>query len=262
MSDFDLSQALESPLESEEKGFKSFCFDKTDVPDEVINLDTELDLRISRNPGSMKGAATLLLLANRMKNVLSQKGQSDSERCRMLMDSVIETTIVKTFENNSIGERRLDFRRLSSWECSLTDQNNKGIICKSKDLKLLALTLTAADYIHKVKFKMGTYGSPGIGQTVVLSIINHNLYISCTMNGDIAELKLEECSAEQLKVICSDGTNDRFLFFLRETGVNVKTFESVKCRGWFISTSYEKEEKPVEMCKVDSVSRVFSFKTS
>ena len=71
---------------------------------------------------------------------------------------------------------------------------------------------------------------------------------------------LQNCSGEDLKVICKDGTKDRFLFFITgATGENVKTFQSVMCPGWFISTSYEQEEKPLEMCKVDSACRITSF---
>ncbi|XP_062268962.1 interleukin-1 beta [Platichthys flesus] len=257
--DFDLSQALPSPLESDVREFDSGCFDMKDVQGEIITLEEGLSLKISKKHHSMKAVATLVLAANRMEKFLSLKGKSDSECCRMIMDSVIETTIVKKVEINSSGERRLVFQRLRSVECNLTDNENKDIVCTAHDFKLTAITLNAANFNHKVTFKIGTYGSPGVGQTVVMSIINHNLYISCTKNGDKAELKLEKCSAEDLKVICKDGTQDRFLFYSRESEINVKTFESVLCRGWFISTSYEQEEKPLEMCKVDSACRVTLF---
>ncbi|XP_034458750.1 interleukin-1 beta [Hippoglossus hippoglossus] len=257
--DFDLSQALPSPLELDEKEFESCCFDMKDVQDQIITLEKGLSLRISKNPRSMKAAATLVLAANRVKNILSQEGQSDSQRCRMILNSVIETTIVKKVENYSTGERKLVFQRHQSLECNLTDNEKKDIVCTATDFKLMALTLNAANCNHKVTFKIGTYISSGVGQTVVLSIINHNLYISCIMDGDKAELKLENYSGEDLKVICSDGAKDRFLFYRRETGLNVQTFESVMCHGWFISTSYEQEEKPLEMCKVDSAYRITSF---
>ncbi|XP_060936329.1 interleukin-1 beta [Limanda limanda] len=257
--DFHLSQALPSPLESEERVFEPCCFDMKEVQDEIFTLEEGLSLKISKKTHSMKAVATLVLAGNRMEKFLSRKGRTDSECCRMIMDSVIETTIVKKVETCCTGERRLVFQRLMSRECNLTDNENKDIVCTAHDFKLTALTLNAANFNHKVTFKIGTYGSPGVGQTVVLSIINHNLYISCTMNGDKAELQLEKCSAEDLKVICKDGTKDRFLFYSKESEINAKTFESVLCHGWFISTSYEQEEKPVEMCKVDSAQRVTAF---
>ncbi|AWP00620.1 Interleukin 1 beta like 1 [Scophthalmus maximus] len=329
MDDFDLSQALDNPLESDEKEVDSRCFDMTgilsarfcffpswrrqcdsdvkkhlqvntmrslgrppppllclvqEVHSEIVKLDAGLDLVVSRNPYTMKGVATLLLAANRLKGPLTREGRElrDDELCQRIVDSVIESeccqrtvlggtriiacsfqmrfpTIIETAENSSTGRGRIIFKRLRSWECNLTDDENKDIVCTTKDLKLESVTLKGGNGNHKVTFKLGTYFSPGVGQTVVLSIINHNLYISCTMNGNKAEMKLEKCSADQLKSITADGNMDRFLFYNKQRGMNGYMFESVMCSGWFISTSYEKENHPVEMCKVDTACRVFTF---
>ncbi|KAF0038832.1 hypothetical protein F2P81_009316 [Scophthalmus maximus] len=266
MDDFDLSQALDNPLESDEKEVDSRCFDMTCDSDvkkhlQIVKLDAGLDLVVSRNPYTMKGVATLLLAANRLKGPLTREGRElrDDELCQRIVDSVIETTIIETAENSSTGRGRIIFKRLRSWECNLTDDENKDIVCTTKDLKLESVTLKGGNGNHKVTFKLGTYFSPGVGQTVVLSIINHNLYISCTMNGNKAEMKLEKCSADQLKSITADGNMDRFLFYNKQRGMNGYMFESVMCSGWFISTSYEKENHPVEMCKVDTACRVFTF---
>ena len=65
--------------------------------------------------------------------------------------------------------------------------------------------------------------------------------------------KLEE------KVLTADGDLDHFLFYMKTTGIDQTTFESVKYRGWFISTSQD-EDQPVEMCEKETVTREIYFK--
>uniref|UniRef100_A0A4W6EUV7 Interleukin-1 n=1 Tax=Lates calcarifer TaxID=8187 RepID=A0A4W6EUV7_LATCA len=220
---------------------------------ETIKLEEGLELVVSHNPRTMQGVATLLLAVNRMKNSQTLNGQelSNSEICRAIMDSV-------GVKISATGERRFVFERINSLECTLTDNSQKDIICTSEDLKLQAVTLKGGNCSHKVNFKLVQYISPNDGQTVVLSIRNHNFYISCSMTGDKAELNLEKCSEEDLR---SDPDMKRFLFFNREgPEICLHTFESVKYRGWFISTAYEKENEPLEMCRVDSAYRLTKFK--
>uniref|UniRef100_A0A4W6EUX1 Interleukin-1 n=1 Tax=Lates calcarifer TaxID=8187 RepID=A0A4W6EUX1_LATCA len=175
----------------------------------------------------MQGVATLLLLTSNISFFLSTE------------------TIVKGVKISATGERRFVFERINSLECTLTDNSQKDIICTSEDLKLQAVTLKGGN----LNFKLVQYISPNDGQTVVLSIRNHNFYISCSMTGDKAELNLEED-------LRSDPDMKRFLFFNREgPEICLHTFESVKYRGWFISTAYEKENEPLEMCRVDSAYR-------
>ncbi|GAA6223656.1 interleukin-1 beta-like [Lates japonicus] len=263
MCKFDLSQALDSSFGSDDRVFKPYSFDKKSVQsvrDETIKLEEGLELVVSHNPRTMRGVATLLLAANRMKNSQTLNGQelSNSEICRAIMDSVVEETIVKEVKISPMGERRFVFERINSLECTLTDNSQKDIICTSEDLKLQAVTLKGGNCSRKVNFKLVQYISPNDGQTVVLSIRNHNLYISCSMTGNKAELNLEKCSEEDLR---ADPDMKRFLFFNREgPEICLHTFESVKYRGWFISTAYEKENEPLEMCQVDSAYRLTKFK--
>ncbi|XP_040012581.1 interleukin-1 beta [Xiphias gladius] len=266
MYDSDLSQALESPLGSEETGSESCCFDTTNVQEQILRLDVGLHLAVSRNPKTMQGVATLLLAVDRMKKSLTSRGRelSDDELCGAIMDSLMDETIVKTVENFSTGERKITFQRVNSVrECTLCDTTKKDVIYASGELKLQAVTLKGGQGDRKVNFRLSRYitacVSPDDGQSVVLSITNQNLHISCSMNGDKAELNLEECTEEELRKISNDGHMDRFLFYKRTTGISLTTFESVKCRGWFISTSYEQENQPVEMCKVDTAHRLTSF---
>jgi len=59
-------------------------------------------------------------------------------------------------------------------------------------------------------------------------------------------------------MIEEDEEKDRFFFIKTMTGISLITFESLKYRSWFISTSSE-EERPVEMCERDAVCRITHF---
>lgn len=56
----------------------------------------------------------------------------------------------------------------------------------------------------------------------------------------------------ELQKISSEKNMDRFLFNKTTTGASMTMFESVSCPGWYISTSSEEEDQPVEMCQADS----------
>lgn len=58
-------------------------------------------------------------------------------------------TIIETAENSSTGRGRIIFKRLRSWECNLTDDENKDIVCTTKDLKLESVTLKGGNGNHK-----------------------------------------------------------------------------------------------------------------
>lgn len=265
MCDFDLSQALPGPSESDEEIIEPCCFDTKELQDEIIRLDEGLELEVSRPRRSLQGVANLVLAVNRMTNPPSSCGRelSDDQLCCLIMDSVMEETIVKTDRNSSTGERRVTFERVNSGsQFSLSDSVQKDIVQQSGDLKLQAITLRGGHYEQKVNFKMARYVTPcafaADTQTILLSITN-DMHVSCTMKDGKPELSLEKCCKDELKKINNDQNMDRFLFFKRASALTLYTFESVKYRGWFISTSSNNEQQPVEMCQVDAACRLMSF---
>nr|XP_046230479.1 interleukin-1 beta [Scatophagus argus] len=267
MNDFDLSQALDGSDNLDETRFEPRCCNMTDVKDKIFRLDEGLDLVLSCNPITMQSVANLLLAVNRMKKSLrrSDRKLGDDELCYVIMDSLVNETIVKTTENFSTGEKRNKFVRANSAKlCNLCDMLQKDVVHGPEEHKLQAITLTGGQAERKVNFKlsryMGVCASSDKGQTVVLSIANSKWHISCSMKDGRAVLNLEECSDEQLQTISDSENMDRFLFYKRTTGKSLTTFESVKCCGWFISTSYEDENQPVEMCQADAVGRLATFK--
>lgn len=265
MNDFGLSQALPCPTELDEEIIEPCCFDTKELQDEIIKLDEGLELEISRKR-TLQGVANLVMAVNRMTKPPSSCGceLSEDELCSLIMDSMMEETVVKTDRSLSTVERRVIFERVNSGtQLSLCDSVQKDIVQQSGHLKLQAVTLKGGHYEHKVHFKMASYvtrsDSAAASQMVLLSITN-NMHVSCTMKDDNPELTLETCSKDDLKKISNDQNMDRFLFFKRASALALYTFESVKYRGWFISTSSENECQPVEMCKVDAAHRLTSFK--
>ncbi|XP_076614644.1 interleukin-1 beta isoform X2 [Chaetodon auriga] len=256
-----------SSTELDDGGFESRCFNMKEVQDEVFRLDDGLDLVVSHNPKTMQRVAYLMLAVSRMKRPLTSSSRelSKGELCSVIMDSVVDETIVKTSENVSTAVTQGKFQRVNSVRlCTLCDSSQKDIVHESGALNLQAITLQGGHCERKVSFKLSRYITPcssaGGGQTVVLSISSSNLHLSCSMKDGRAVLNLEECSEDNLKTISKDGDMDRFLFFKRTTGLSETSFESVTCRGWFISTSYEGENQPVEMCEADTYRRLTSFK--
>ncbi|XP_070781109.1 interleukin-1 beta [Enoplosus armatus] len=265
MCDFDLSQALESSPELDVMGFEACCLDTKEVQEETFRLDEGLDLVVSHNPMTMQSVGTLLLAVKRMKKSLTCGGRElkNDELCSVIMDTLVEETTVKKMENSSVEMKRIYHRVNSVKLCTLCDIRKKDVVHNSEELTLQAITLKGGHSDRKVNFKLSKYiiapVSDGDGQAVLLSIPNNNLHISCSMKGDKATLKLEERSEDDLNIINNNGNLDRFLFYKRIKGMSLTTFESVLCRGWYISTSYEDENQPVEMCKVDTSQRLTSF---
>uniref|UniRef100_A0A3Q2VCU9 Interleukin-1 beta n=2 Tax=Haplochromini TaxID=319058 RepID=A0A3Q2VCU9_HAPBU len=112
-----------------------------------------------------------------------------------------------------------------------------------------------------IPFSVPPGDSPGL--IVVLSI-NNNLYMSCRMEDNKVVLFLEvniNSHDQYHDDILTDRDMDRFLFYRKTTGISLTTFESVKFRGWYISTS-QQENQPVELCKVDAANRLTSFRVN
>ncbi|XP_008323803.1 interleukin-1 beta-like [Cynoglossus semilaevis] len=265
MEDFKLSDALPSTSgwNDDDMGCDSHGSNMEMVP-HVTKLDEELKLVVYQNPPTLRGVATLLLVTNKLRKCLTDQSKqlTESDLCRMIVDCVIQKDVAQRVESCCKDQKTRPFNRCGSWECNLTDNERKDIICTtiSSNLKLHAVTLKGGNSNHKVTFKLVSYASSGFGRTVVLSVSKHKLFISCSMNGDRPELYLEKCESSDLNVISEETNMDRFLFYLEETGIDVNRFESVKFPGWFISTSYEREDQPLELCQVDTAQRVTAFK--
>uniref|UniRef100_A0A667Z9N5 Interleukin-1 n=1 Tax=Myripristis murdjan TaxID=586833 RepID=A0A667Z9N5_9TELE len=225
--------------------------------EEQSDISPRINMVVSQRPKSMRHLATLILVPSRMKKILHV---TDEQLCSMIMDSPVEAS--KELQDLTKCEKRSRFQRVSSArQCTLCDTSQKDLVKPAEDLKLLAITLKGGSRYQKVNFKVFEYISrhqPVDTQAVTLSITNSNWYISCSMEEDEAALHLESCSEEDLKVVSTDGNMDRFLFYKRNTGISMTTFESVKYSGWFIGTC-DVENQPLGLHKEDSNSHCTTF---
>ncbi|XP_047229233.1 interleukin-1 beta [Girardinichthys multiradiatus] len=260
MCDFDLSEVLECSPESR---FPS-C-DMEEVKSEVFELSDSLDLVVAHNRKTMKSMANLVLTVNKLRKSLSQCGRdlSDDQLCSAIMDCVVEETIFQKGWNSSMGERKPTFQRINSGkQITLCDIYQKNLIQNPRDFKLQAVTLRGGYCERKVNLGMSSYApycSSTIDSLTVLLSITKDLHISCSLKDDKVLLTLEKYSNEDLQEISKDQNMDRFLFIKSTMGLSLTTFESVKYRGWFISTSYEDSDQTVEMCQAAVPGRVTSF---
>ncbi|XP_028273673.1 interleukin-1 beta [Parambassis ranga] len=267
-SDCNLSDALDSSPDSSPRSSQDIsdpcCCDMQDIEDQTFRLDDGLDLQISTNRRTLQGVANLVLAVNRMKPPLAlcSPDLSEGELCSAIMDCVVEETIAET-TISATGQQRTFYRANSVNEYSICDLSQKDIIHQSGEFKLQAITLKGGYQDRRVYFKMSRYFPFRVchddGESVLLSVAK-NLHLSCTMIEDAVVLNLEECSEQDLTQIKDNENMARYLFFRRNSGVSMNTFESLKYRGWFISTSSQPENQTVEMCTVDATCRHREFK--
>ncbi|XP_072309871.1 interleukin-1 beta [Eucyclogobius newberryi] len=252
MADFDLSQALD--MSSVEQP-------PSDI--EAENFASNLQLVITCDYKTMQHVANLVVAINKMKKPLIRFRQelSNQQLCDAVLESLIEETTIETLESNRT-ERKF-FRANSVNLCTLCDIAQKDIIQHSEELKLHAITLKGGNTEQKVTFQMSRYNFPSDkGQPIILSSIvikNLNRHLTCSMQGEKAVLNLEEGSVSDLQNICSEKNMDRFLFYKTIEGISKAKFESVNCKGWFISTSSGDENQPLEMCQMDHATRLTCF---
>uniref|UniRef100_A0A3B3VPP5 Interleukin-1 beta n=1 Tax=Poecilia latipinna TaxID=48699 RepID=A0A3B3VPP5_9TELE len=236
-----------------------FCSLKQNVEREV-KLSEDLNLMVTCNTITMKSVANLVLAMNKLSKSLSlcSRDLSDEELCGAIMDCVVEGW------SNSSGTRKSVFQRCRSvHKFTVSDEYQKDFILKTGEMKLQAITLQGGNGDRKVNFEMCHYRPPSsssIGSLTVLLSVSENLHISCSMENGKVSLKLERYSHESLTEINQEDGLDRFLFIKNiPPGGSLVSFESVKFRGWFISTSSSSVDHTVEMCQAATASRVTYF---
>ncbi|XP_051972173.1 interleukin-1 beta [Xyrauchen texanus] len=216
---------------------------------------------------SLKQVVNLIVALKRMKHFKKQSSDfGDDELLSIFMDNVIEERCVSGVQE-AAHTRRVQSERTYNkssriLQCTVCDQFQKSLVRSGGALNLKAVTLKGGNTHHKVRFNLSTYVSTSLSvtdsQPVCLEISKSNLYLACTKQNpnDNPTLVLKEVT-DTLNTITTDDPNG-LLFFRKETGVSVNTFESVKYPGWFISTAYDDNEE-VTVCQQQD-DRINSFK--
>ncbi|XP_055009654.1 interleukin-1 beta isoform X2 [Boleophthalmus pectinirostris] len=180
MEDFDLSQALD--IDSVEQLPNSYSCSEDDRED--MNFPFDMDLVITYNRKSFQRVANLVVVINKMKKPLTGLGQelSDQQLCNAVLENLIEDTTVEMLESR---RKKGKFQRANSGHsCTLCDEAQKDVIHNSEMLRLHAITLKGGNHEKKVIFQMTRYTEcSSAKQSVILSIKNSNLYLTCSMQG-------------------------------------------------------------------------------
>ncbi|XP_026177195.1 interleukin-1 beta-like [Mastacembelus armatus] len=220
-----------------------------------------LDLEIIYHPMRMKSLVNLVIAIERLK---SRKSASvlctefrDENLLSIMLESIVEEQIV--FPCGSAPTDQ--FSRTGEHQCSMTDSQKRNLILNENSMELNAVMLQGGSDSRKVNLNMSTYVHPSPtteAQPVALAIKGTNLYLSCHSKDGRPTLHLEVVGDKNtLSSISSESEMMRFLFYKRDTGLNISTIMSARFPDWYVSTA-EQDNKPVEMC-MESANRYRTF---
>ncbi|KAJ8379279.1 hypothetical protein SKAU_G00000570 [Synaphobranchus kaupii] len=245
--------------------FKAVCIDL----EKTHSFDHKgLQLEVIQHPHSLRHVANLIVALQRMKPSHTPLGTefSDDDLINIMLENVIEEhDTLKVLD--TVHSKPSVFSNTTVEQCSVCDRDQKSLVLKESPLELQAVILQGGSIDLKVNLHLATYKSrtftDSARRPVALSIAGRNLYLSCSKSAGSPILQLEEVKdRKMLKTINAEGDMGRFLFLRREQGFAGTSLESLKFRGWFISTAVE-NKMPVEMCEEASPARftTFSIKT-
>lgn len=221
-----------------------------------------LDLEISHHPLTMRRVANLIIAMDRLKGSRSETVLStdfrDENLLNIMLDSIVEEKIV--FERSTVPSNQ--FSRTGEHQFNVTDSQKRSLVLVRNSMELHAMMLQGGSDNRKVQLNMSTYVHPTPSteaRPVALGIKDTNLYLSCQKDGDSdPTLHLEEVTdKDSLLRISSESDMVRFLFYKRDSGLNISTLMSASFPNWYISTA-QQNNKPVEMCQ-ETAPRYRSF---
>uniref|UniRef100_A0A3Q3ITD2 Interleukin-1 n=1 Tax=Monopterus albus TaxID=43700 RepID=A0A3Q3ITD2_MONAL len=196
------------------------------------NLPKGLNLEISYHPMTMRRVVNLIIATERLKSRRSEAVLSTAFRDENLLNIMLE----------SIVEVQTVFERGSK----------RSLILVHNSMELHAVMLQGGSDNRKIQLNMSTYVHPSPSteaRPVALGIKDTNLYLSCHKEEDKPTLHLETVEdKDSLSRINSETDMVRFLFYQRDTGVNISTLMSARFPDWYISTA-EQDNMPVEICQ-------------
>lgn len=220
-----------------------------------------LDLEISHHPMTMRRVVNLIIAMERLRAGAGSEPLGtefrDENLLSVMLESIVEEHIV--FERSSSPPDQ--FSRTGVHRCSVTDEQKRNFVLVRNSMELHAVMLQGGSDNRKVNLNMSTYVHPSPSteaRPVALGIRGTNLYLSCQQEDGVPTLHLEEVE-DKSSLLAISGESDmvRFLFYKRDSGVNISTLMSARFPNWYISTS-EQDNKPVEMCQ-ESAQRYQTF---
>ncbi|KAJ8415462.1 hypothetical protein AAFF_G00424420 [Aldrovandia affinis] len=238
--------------------FKAACDDLEKAP--RCDLQEGLQLEVTQYPH----VANLIVALQRMEHSHTPLGTefSDDDLLNSMLENMVEEHVTLRVLDAQ-ESKPSEFRSTAVVECSVCDQDQKSWVLNQGPLKLHAVILKGGNMDIKVQLNLSTYIARSFtdskSRPVVLGIAGTHFYLSCSLSDEKPILQLEEVeNRETLKTINAQGDQVRFLFLKSDIGLSRTRLESLKFRGWFISTAVD-DQKPVEMCTEDSTTRITSF---
>nr|AVN89878.1 interleukin-1 beta [Monopterus albus] len=225
------------------------------------NLLKGLNLEIAYHPMTMRRVVNLIIATERLKSRRSEAVLStafrDENLLNIMLESIVEVQTV--FECDSAPPNH--FSRMGQHQCSVTDSQKRSLILVHDSMELHAVMLQGGSDNRKIQLNMSTYVRPSPSteaRPVALGIKDTNLYLSCHKENDKPTLHLESVEdKDSLSRINSETDMVRFLFYQRDTGVNISTLMSARFPDWYISTA-EQDNMPVAICQ-ETAQRYKSF---
>ncbi|KAI1900936.1 hypothetical protein AGOR_G00054960 [Albula goreensis] len=253
---------LHTKKETDIMEFKAACRDFEKAP--RCDLHEGLQLEVTQHPHSLRQVANLIVMLQRMKHNHTPVGTefSDDDLLNIMLENVLEERVPSHFVSD-VESRASVFRSRTTVGCSVCDEQQKSWVLNQWPLQLQAVMLQGSNMDLKVNLSLSTYMArsftDGASRPVALGIAGKDLYLSCSESDGKPVLQLEEITGkEMLKEIDAQGDMVRFLFLRKDSGFSSTTFESLKFRGWFISTAVE-NRMPVQMCHKEDDTRITCF---
>uniref|UniRef100_A0A672JGE4 Interleukin-1 n=1 Tax=Salarias fasciatus TaxID=181472 RepID=A0A672JGE4_SALFA len=197
-----------------------------------LKMPEGLDLEVSHHPLTMKCVANLVIAMQRLKGHGPESVLSTGFRDEHLLSIMLES--LETAVTSSAPPPH--FSRTGRLHCSLTDGQKRSLVLVQSSMELHAMLLQGGSSSRRVHLNMSTYVRPVAGaeaRPVALCIKDTNLYLSCHKDGEEPALHLEV----SLQRIGAESEQLRFLFYRRDSGVNLSTLASARFPGWYISTA-------------------------
>ncbi|XP_069034598.1 interleukin-1 beta-like [Embiotoca jacksoni] len=211
-----------------------------------------VDLEVSNHPLSMKRVVNLIIAMERLKSPTYESVLGTEFRDEILLNIMMESIVKEQIVCDRESAPPVHFRRTGEHKCSVTDSQKRSLVLIENSMELHAVMLQGGSDNRKVHLNMSTYVHPvpsAEARPVALGIKGTNLYLSCHKDGEEPTLHLEAVEDKSsLLRISSESEMVRFLFYKRDTGLDVSTLMSARYPNWYISTA-QQENKPVEMCQ-------------
>ncbi|XP_041914741.1 interleukin-1 beta-like isoform X1 [Alosa sapidissima] len=257
---FNLAAALESYKPDSVEAESTI---KIKEHDAECDQHSGIDIEVVDEPHNMRQVVNLVIALHRLKKTQKLQGTefSDEELCNIFFENVVEEYVTPTVHQKTTNAAdHYDSSEQPQQKSFICDVRNKFLVLsKGITTELQAITLQSGNKSRRVQLELTTYKpsvTPDKGRPIALGV-GEDLYLSCTSSSGKPVLGLEVVKKEDLKSISGD--MKRFLFNKTVSGQTVTSFESVKYKGYFISTSYTDGQR-VDMCQSQDVpDRLTSF---